>query len=84
MQPIIKDIILSISDNVVNNLPKSFENIYYGKMDYSNKNTILDSDNKLLRKTIGFEIAFIHVIAYFLVHNSGNTCEYMHISVKCS
>ena len=79
MQPIIKDIILSISDNVVNNLPKSFENIYYGKMDYSNKNTILDSDNKLLRKTIGFEIAFIHVIAYFLVHNSGNTCEYMHI-----
>ena len=79
MQPIIKDIILSISDDVVNNLPKSFENIYYGKMDYSNKNTILDSDNKLLRKTIGFEIAFIHVIAYFLVHNSGNTCEYMHI-----
>ena len=48
MQPI-KDTILSISEDVVRNLPHSFEKIYYGKMDYSNKNTILDSDNKLLK-----------------------------------
>lgn len=46
MQPIIKDIILSISDDVVSNLPQSFEKTYYGKMNYSSKNTILDSDNK--------------------------------------
>lgn len=78
MQPI-KDIILSISEDVVRNLPHSFEKIYYGKMDYSNKNTILDSDNKLLRKTIGFEIAFIHVIAYFLSYGMNRSQEYMHI-----
>ncbi len=78
MQPI-KDIILSISEDVVRNLPHSFEKIYYGKMDYSNKNTILDSDNKLLRKTIGFEIAFIHVIAYFLAYGMNRSQEYMHI-----
>lgn len=66
MQPIIKDIILSISDDVVSNLTQSFEKTYYGKMNYSSKNTILDSDNKLLKETIGFEIAFIHVITYFL------------------
>lgn len=47
MQPIIKDIILSISDDVVSNLTQSFEKTYYGKMNYSSKNTILDSDNKL-------------------------------------
>lgn len=78
MQPI-KDIILSISEDVVRNLPHSFEKIYYGKMDYSNKNTILDSDNKLLRETIGFEIAFIHVIAYFLAYGMNRSQEYMHI-----
>lgn len=68
MQPIIKDIILSISDDVVSNLTQSFEKTYYGKMNYSSKNTILDSDNKLLKETIGFEIAFIHVITYFLAY----------------
>ena len=52
MQPIIKDIILSISDDVVSNLTQSFEKTYYGKMNYSSKNTILDSDNKLLKETI--------------------------------
>lgn len=76
---LIKDIILSISEDVVRNLPHSFEKIYYGKMDYSNKNTIFDSDNKLLRKTIGFEIAFIHVIAYFLAYGMNRSQEYMHI-----
>lgn len=69
MQPIIKDIILSISDDVVSNLTQSFEKTYYGKMNYSSKNTILDSDNKLLKETIGFEIAFIHVITYFLAYS---------------
>lgn len=79
MQPIIKDIILSISDDVVSNLPQSFEKTYYGKMNYSSKNTILDSDNKLLKETIGFEIAFIHVIAYFLAYSMSCPHEYMHI-----
>lgn len=37
MQPIIKDIILSISDDVVSNLTQSFEKTYYGKMNYSSK-----------------------------------------------
>ena len=52
MQPIIKDIILSISDDVVSNLTQSFEKTYYGKMNYSSKNTILDYDTKLLKETI--------------------------------
>lgn len=79
MQPIIKDIILSISDDVVSNLTQSFEKTYYGKMNYSSKNTILDSDNKLLKETIGFEIAFIHVITYFLAYSMSCSHEYMHI-----
>ena len=79
MQPIIKDIILSISDDVVSNLTQSFEKTYYGKMNYSSKNNILDSDNKLLKETIGFEIAFIHVITYFLAYSMSCSHEYMHI-----
>lgn len=81
MQPIIKDIILSISDDVVSNLTQSFEKTYYGKMNYSSKNTILDSDNKLLKETIGFEIAFIHVITYFLAYSMSCSHEYMHILI---
>ncbi len=65
MQPIIKDIILSISDDVVSNLTQSFEKDILWKNELPSKNTILDSDNKLLKETIGFEIAFIHVITYF-------------------
>ena len=38
-------------------------------MNSSGKNTSLDSDNKLLKEAIGFEIAFIHVIAYFLAYS---------------
>ncbi len=79
MQAKIKDIILSISDDVVRNLPQSFEETYYIKMNYSSKNSILDSDNKLLKKTIGFEIAFVHVIAYFLSNRMSNLQEYMYI-----
>ena len=79
MQSIIKDIILSISDDVASNLPQSFEKKYYGKMNYSSKNTILDSDNKLLKKTIGLEIAFVHVIAYFLAYSMNGSLEYMNI-----
>lgn len=82
MQPIIKDIILSISDDVVSNLTQSFEKTYYGKMNYSSKNTILDSDNKLLKETIGFEIAFIHVITYFLAYSMSCSHEYMHILIS--
>lgn len=48
-------------------------------MNYSSKNTILDSDNKLLKETIGFEIAFIHVITYFLAYSMSCSHEYMHI-----
>lgn len=79
MQPTIREIILSISDDVVSKLPLAFEKTYYGKMDYSGKNTVLDFDNKFLRKTIGFEIAFVHVIAYFLVCDISNSHEYMHL-----
>ncbi|NBJ90726.1 N-6 DNA methylase [Acutalibacter sp. 1XD8-36] len=75
----IKDIILSVSEDVVRNLPCSFEKTYYGKMNYSSKNTILDSNNQLLEKTIAFEIAFIHVITYFLAYGMGCSKEYLHI-----
>ncbi len=61
MQPIIKDIILSISDDVVSNLTQSFEKDILWKNELLSKNTILDSDNKLLKETIGFEIAFIRI-----------------------
>lgn len=73
MQLKIKELISSISDDIVCNLPQSFEKTYYGKMKYSDENTIFDFDNELLIKTIGFEIAFIHVTAYLL------TC-----SIRCS
>lgn len=79
MQALIKNIILSISEDVLNNMPQSFEVVYYGKMTYSDKNTILDFDDKLLKKTIAFEIAFIHVIAYFLACSINNLQKYMHI-----
>lgn len=79
MQPLIRDIILSISDDVISNLPQSFDKTYYGKMSYSSKNTVLNSDKKLLKKTIGFEIAFIHVIAYFLAYSMDCPQEYTHI-----
>ncbi len=79
MQPKIRDIILAISEDVVNNLSSSFEKIYYGKMNYSSKNNVLDSDKKLLRKTIGFEIAFVHTIAYFLVCNISDSIDYTHM-----
>ncbi len=73
MQLEIKELILSISDDIVCSLPQAFEKTYYGKMKYSDENTILGFDNELLKNTIGFEIAFIHVIAYLL------TC-----SLRCS
>lgn len=73
MQLKIKELILSISDDIVCSLPQAFEKTYYGKMKYSDENTILGFDNELLKNTIGFEIAFIHVIAYLL------TC-----SLRCS
>lgn len=79
MQPKIRDIILEISEDVVNNLPSSFEKKYYGKMNYSSKNNVLASDKNLLRKTIGFEIAFIHTIAYFLVYDSSGSRDYTHM-----
>lgn len=79
MQLKIKELISYISDDIICNLPKSFEKIYYGKMEYSNQNTILGFDNELLIKTIGFEIAFIHVTAYFLAYSMGCSNEYMHI-----
>ena len=79
MQPLIRDIILSISDDVISNLPQSFDKTYYGKMSYSSKNTVLNSDKKLLKKTIGLEIAFIHVIAYFLAYSMDCPQEYTHI-----
>ncbi len=79
MQPKIRDIILAISEDVVNNLSSSFEKIYYGKMDYSSKNNVLDSDKKLLRKTIGFEIAFVHTIAYFLACGISGLRDYTHM-----
>lgn len=79
MQSIIRDIILSISNDVVNNLPQSFEKTYYGKMDYSGKNAILDIDNNLLKKTIGFEIAFVHVITYFLAYSIKDSKKYTYI-----
>ena len=79
MQALIKNIILSISEDVLNNMPQSFEVVYYSKMAYSDKNTILDFDDKLLKKTIAFEIAFIHVIAYFLACSINNLQKYMYI-----
>ena len=79
MQALIKNIILSISEDVLNNMPQSFEVVYYSKMAYSDKITILDFDDKLLKKTIAFEIAFIHVIAYFLACSINNLQKYMYI-----
>ena len=79
MQPQIRDIILAISEDVVNNLSSSFEKNYYGKMNYSSMNNVLDSDKKLLRKTIGFEIAFVHTIAYFLVCSISGSRDYTHM-----
>lgn len=78
MQPV-KDIILSISEDIINKFPQSFVEVYYGKMSYSNKNTILDFDNEVLKKTIAFEIAFIHVITYFLEYYMSGTADYMRI-----
>lgn len=54
MQALIKNIILSISEDVLNNMPQSFEVVYYSKMAYSDKNTILDFDDKLLKKNNSF------------------------------
>lgn len=79
MQSIIKDTILSITDDVVSNLPQSFEKIYYGKMEYSEQNAILDINNELLKKTIGLEIAFVHVIAYFLAYGVKGLKKYAYI-----
>lgn len=79
MQLKIMDIISNTSKDVVNHLPQSFENKYYKKMDYSSKNKVLASDKNLLRKTIGFEIAFVHVIVYLLLQKIDEPNEYMHI-----
>lgn len=79
MQLKIKELISSISDDVICKLPQSFEKIYYDKMKYSSENTILGFDNELLKKTIGFEIAFIHVTTYFLAYSMGCSQEYVHI-----
>lgn len=79
MNPKLQEIISFISTKVNTQLPDFFEKKYYGKMDYSGKNTVLEIDNKLLRATIGFEIAFVHVIVYCLNINMFKSKEYLDI-----
>lgn len=69
MRQEIAEVVSNIAEDIITNIPTSFVKKYYRKMDYSGKNVVLDSDTNLLKKTIGFEIAFIHVIIYLLVNN---------------
>lgn len=66
MQQEIKEIVSIVSKDVENLIPASFEKKYYEKMSYSNKNTVLESDSSLLKKTIAFEVAFVHVIVHLV------------------
>ena len=66
MQQEIKEIVSSVSKDVENLIPSSFEKKYYEKMSYSKKNTVLESDSSLLKKTISFEVAFVHVIIHLV------------------
>ena len=74
----IKEIVFFISKKVIELIPLSFEKVYYEKMEYSEKNTILDSDVKTLRETIAFEVAFIHVIS-FLVSRKIPKLDYLEL-----
>ena len=66
MQQKIKEFISIVSQEVEALIPLSFENNYYGKMFYSNKNKVLESDVLLLKKTISFEVAFVHVTLHLV------------------
>lgn len=62
MQSEIYDIISSLANDVNTKMPELFEEQYYKKMSYSNENRMMETDQILLRKTISFEVAFVHVI----------------------
>ncbi len=79
MYPQLQSIISEISEDVIKNLPAEFEKKYYGKMIYSDKNTILDSDSQILRNTIGFEVAFVHVMTYILASSNHSPNAYEQI-----
>lgn len=66
MQQEIKEFVSIVSKDVESLMPSSFETKYYEKMSYSKKNTILDSDASLLKKTISFEVAFVHVVIHLI------------------
>ncbi|MBQ8868401.1 MAG: N-6 DNA methylase [Oscillospiraceae bacterium] len=66
MQQEIKEFVSIVSQEVEALIPLSFENNYYGKMFYSNKNKVLESDVSLLKKTISFEVAFVHVTLHLV------------------
>ena len=66
MQQEIKEIVSMVSKDVEDLIPSSFEEKYYEKMSYSKKNTVLESDLSLLKKTISFEVAFVHVIIHLV------------------
>lgn len=66
MQQEIKEIVSMVSKDVEDLIPSSFEEKYYEKMAYSKKNKVLESELSLLKKTISFEVAFVHVIIHLV------------------
>lgn len=82
MKQKIDNIIQELSQEIEETMPQSFEEVYYMKMTYSGRNTVLECERKLLREIIGFEIAFIHVIVCVLVNVSGTFESYMSLLKK--
>lgn len=77
MQKEICNIIVKLAEDVKSKIPKEFEKKYYSKMSYSNQNDMLQTDEKKLNLTIGFEIAFIHIVLWLMNQYLGdNRYEY--------
>lgn len=64
MQSKVFEIISALADEIENNIPDSFEEKYYEKMEYSGNNKITKLEKELLIHTISFEVAFVHTVVY--------------------
>lgn len=77
MQKEICNIIVKLAEDVKSKIPKEFEKKYYSKMSYSNQNDMLQTDEKTLNLTIGFEVAFVHIVLWLMNQYLGdNRYEY--------
>lgn len=65
MQIQIYDAIIALSKDVALKMPNWLEESYYEKMCYSGYNKKDEVDNEKIKKTISFEVAFVHIVVYF-------------------